>query len=945
MSPDAAYRLEEILALLSEHDLNKLAEAWETRDSIPAVRDAMLGPDGHILERIEALSDDDRIALRQLVSVLPPVAPSEEEPDEAVERLRAAGLVFVLTIQHQARLYVPLEVQIEVARDHVLADPDLRLLLMHLGEEELARLESFYCVGNDDDDDDDEEDDEEEAQAREAARAKAARAKSVRGAADDEEEDDDGVADLQRICRLADAMERPSTLRAVYKTLPAAATEILGWTCEHSGPLGADEVHDLVDDATAFHSERVGAALGQLQRFGLLMSVTLDEAGDVYLVPRSLRPAVLDIIENNLTHRARSLFEDLVRSGHLGFPDEGPHGWGGDALRALRLLTVNWVSGVLDELPTAYGVAVGMQLLNPEDREPATFASLLLDLSGETALARQAMRLWLALADDPWTLDLVNATGGDSAAIVEYFATQDAEDAAEDAEIWFGHLFLMRAQLLFVLSLLAPGKWFTVEALANLFHTLVARSTLSNLTHEVLSDDFPFAALPDYGIVLAREERRAQIRTWLEAWLTEFASVIGAAQVDPSGTLVRVHPDAFCVFRDSDVWFRAVWEDLARVVGEDLDIWMPIPNDPGPRVSGVSEIRAVGVTKVALDPSPHLHDLVRLAQWGVPIPDPGGFGFELSEATVSAALEAGRDGEELLQWLAVRMHGDLPTGLRALFPHSSSAVDGGVEQWQAAARSRIGDLLGSLESWGNSPPGQLLESIRGWGPAAKAPLQAFLGSLVEAGALDDPRVQHACVLIGELGAVEALDLLLAVLLDAQTELFTHAAAAACMRLGAPCLPSLVRIVSSESVAKERRLLAAMALTGLATLHPSCYRQVGDAIMGVIEKTAFDTDLQTRFTLELCRMGHPAAESVIEELRANDAWLSADWRPEDALWLARISPCVWGSLLFSTPMAMLYLVSEEAEELARESGVRDLLRNAGLSSEAVLYGRPRPPTDE
>jgi hypothetical protein len=44
------------------------------------------------------------------------------------------------------------------------------------------------------------------------------------------------------------------------------------------------------------------------------------------------------------------------------------------------------------------------------------------------------------------------------------------------------------------------------------------------------------------------------------------------------------------------------------------------------------------------------------------------------------------------------------------------------------------------------------------------------------------------------------------------------------------------------------------------------------------------------------------------------------------------------------MAMLYLVSDEADELAREAGVRDILKKAGLTSESILYGQSRPRRD-
>jgi len=917
LSPDGAYRLEELLALLPDTELKRLAESLDCRDNIAAIRTTLLvpsDPEHGLAARIGRLNDDQQTVLRQLAGVLPPPAPEQVDESSPLIPLLEQGLLFALDMGLQARLYVPLEVQRLLSEERQQADPDLRLLLLATPDDEIERLEGIYLVEEDEDEGD-----------------------------EDEGDDLDEDLLLTRVGRLAQAMESRSTLREIYQSLPDAAQEVLGWTCEHCGPLSADEVEHLAKDATGFHGERAGVALGQLMRFGLLMSLNLDESGEVFVVPRSLRPVVLDLIDMNLSARAATLYESLVRAGQLGFPDEGPRGWGGDAMRALRQLTIDWVSGELEELPQEYGVAVGMQVLDPTARRPAAFASLLLDLSGETALARQALRLWLALVDDPWTMDLVEATGGHPEPVAAFFSRAgEREPSPEDSEIWFGHLFMLRAQLLFLLSVLSPGKWFPIEGLARLYHTLVARSTLANLTHELLSPDFPFEALPDYGIVIARDSRLTRIRSWIEGWLTEFATVLGAAETDPSGTLFRVHPDAFCVFRDSDVWFRAVWEDISRVVGEDLDIWMPIPNDPGPRTRGVADIWVSGSARVGVAPEAHLFDLLRLACWADPVTEPAGFGFEFTPASIERATEAGRDGEEMLLWLAVRLHGEIPPGIRTLFPQSSSPADGAVELWRQSAEARVLDLFGTLESWGASPPGQLLESIRSWGGAAKPALIAFIKARLEDGQLDDPRVQHACVLLGELGADSAAISLVEVARRAPNELIAHAASAACMRIGKACLEPLLAVAANTAAKKEERLLAAMALTGLATLHPETYGLVGETLLQAIENATRDQDLRTRLTLELCRMGHPQVEAIIEDMRSQDAWVSPEWRPEDALWLARISPCVWGSLLFSTPMAMLYLVSDEADDLTRESGVRDILRNAGLSTEAVLYGRPRPP---
>lgn len=909
MSPDGAYRLEDLLAMLPEDVLSSLAQELECRDTIAEVRRTILGRKAELETCLSEMDNEQFEALYQLAASVPPLIPEEGSVEPALEQLFSKHWVFALELQQETRLYLPLELQMAVNNRRGLFDPDLRILLMSLDGDALSRLEDVYVSPE---------------------------------AEELEDSDDEFTDDLERICRLAEHMESPATLRELYQSLSPTAQEILGWTCEHGGPLGLAEVEVLASEAAQFHSEKGGAAIRQLTRFGLLLPEELDQAGDVLVVPRSLRRIILSVVDNILTGQAHAHYETLLAAGHLSFPDEGPHGWGGDALQAFRELTINWVSGRVEELMVEFGVAVGTQMIDPNSRRPGAFASLLLDLSGETAFSRQALRLWLALVDDPWTMGLIDAIGGDSERLIEYFSHVEPTGPNGDSDAWFGHLFLMRAQLLLTLSLLPPGKWFPMKQLGMLFHRLMARSTIAYLSHQALSKQFPYEALPDYGVVTARSDRAESIEGWIKNWLSEFVSTIGAAEIDRSGWFFRVHPDAFCVFRDSDLWFRTVWDDLAPIVGDDLDIWMPIPNDPGPRVIGVAEFWTTGQVRIAVARNCHFADLMRLAQWAIPTQEPSGHGFEFTRETVAAAQEKGLDIEEFLLWLASRLRSDVPASIRSLFPQSSSIVDRSVEERKTAAHERVGELLDSLESWGASPPSRLLEEIRCWGGIAIVPIRDRLADLIEHERQEDPLVQHLCVLLGELGAESSAALLIKLLQITGSEVINHAAAAALMRIGRPCLSDLIQLLrSGESSSRELKLLVAMTLTGMATLHPDTYHRAGEALVWIIENSAFDADLQTRLTLELCRMGHEKSESIIEELQANDSWVSQDWRPEDALWLVRVSPCVWGSLLFSTPLSMLYLVSDEADELASESGVRDLLQNAGLSTESVLYGQHRP----
>jgi hypothetical protein len=564
-----------------------------------------------------------------------------------------------------------------------------------------------------------------------------------------------------------------------------------------------------------------------------------------------------------------------------------------------------------------------------------------LDLSGETALARQSMRIWLALADDPWTLELIKTLGGDAETLSDYFSQANPDQSENDLDKWLGYLFIIRAQLLFILSLLSPGKWYPIEQLASLFHLLISRSTLSSFSREQFSELFPLSALPDHGVIISRSERLQPIQDWLESWLNEFANILGTAQVDRSGTLFRVHPDTFCVFRDSDIWFRAVWNDLSTIVGEDIEMWMPIPNDPGARITGVARCWVTGKSRIAFSSNCHLADLRRLARWAHPVTEPSGFGFQFSEESIARAISLGASTEEMLLWLAARFNGNVPPSIRSLFPQSSSVTDNNDDTWVELARNQTVVLLNSLENWGLAPPAELFEEIRSWGASAVRPVEELLRELLSNDEMNDPKIRHACLLLGELGANSAIPLLLRVITSTSlSSLETHAAAAACMRLGRASLTPLTQLLRAKSSDKQVRLVAAMALTGLATLHPETHEQVSKSLLDTIQASSFDSDLQTKLTLELCRVGHPNSEKLIEDLLVSNNWSSSEWGPQDALWLARISPCVWGSYLYSIPLTMLYLINDEADEFARESGVREILSSAGVNSDTILYGHPR-----
>ena len=52
-------------------------------------------------------------------------------------------------------------------------------------------------------------------------------------------------------------------------------------------------------------------------------------------------------------------------------------------------------------------------------------------------------------------------------------------------------------------------------------------------------------------------------------------------------------------------------------------------------------------------------------------------------------------------------------------------------------------------------------------------------------------------------------------------------------------------------------------------------------------------------------------------------------------LAANAPSVWGHPLYSLPIAQIYPTRSESESMAQERGVDEILRESGLSSEAIL----------
>jgi hypothetical protein len=236
-------------------------------------------------------------------------------------------------------------------------------------------------------------------------------------------------------------------------------------------------------------------------------------------------------------------------------------------------------------------------------------------------------------------------------------------------------------------------------------------------------------------------------------------------------------------------------------------------------------------------------------------------------------------------------------------------------------------LLSSIEEWApDLPPLTLIEEIRSWGDAAVGVLHDRFAALVAAGDWENPRLPHYAVLLGELGAVIAVPLLLRTLGYGQSEPAEGSAAMALARIGPAAHEGLDALIGNVTATPDKRLLAAGALSSLAVLHPTfCEQCVQSLKKPLAEVEELPEDIPSLLGIFIAETGHRHAESLLHEMRDQGLWLDSVMPFDEALWIAGLSPAVWGHPVFGAPLAYLFPPLSEAER-RRDSATDEPVRS-------------------
>ncbi len=711
---------------------------------------------------------------------------------------------------------------------------------------------------------------------------------------------------------IAEAILEPERTQSLFDSLPSPARNALVWAAQFDGPFDAEQLRRRAAELAARFGDQASSAERVLLRIGLLQPVPGD--AERYVIAADVHEVLFPILDASLADRCAERYDQLRDGAIQAFRDLFPRGAGGDALRTFRSRMLRALADEPDVHHPVDRLLITLRMLEPGDVDVGRLASFHLDVPGPEPLARQAARAWIASLDDEFTGRLVSAFGGDSGAIARWAHEHgDEPDAIRLLDTWAMLLLLLRAHLLFTLSVLPAGHWFRFTDLAAWYVALWRRVTWihGRLDAWRADADFPLDALPRGAVDVtdADEEAVADALAHV-AW--GLLGPLGAVDMDDSGTLFMVNPEALRVFREGDVGFDALWVDAEGHLGDDIDLWLPWPADPGARICGVAGMRWTPDGDLLVERRAHLHDLVRLVQFADPSEDGLAWTFRFTQDSVARAEEWGVDLDEFLVWLTIRTGDRVPGAVRALFPISNTAADGEPAGTLEAARASIMGELEVLESWADRPPGGVVETLRGWGPAAVLPLLERLEAWVGDENWTDPTLPHVILLLGELGDPAAVPPLLRTLAYSGDVALEGASAVACARIGAAVVDPLTALLGNVAAPVEARVAAASALSSTAALHPHLCDTIAGHLSGALDDDELDADIATLLAVHIAETGHPEAETELYRVRERGAWDESIMRFDEAVWLAGLSPAVWGHPWYAAPLAMLYVAADSDE---------------------------------
>lgn len=847
--------------------------------------------------RVRALTEDDRDLLFEICFESRIFFESGDDDEAArLHQIFAQGLVVPFVLEDARVWLAPLEIRATLVNTDALSDADLAVVLTTQDDELLADLAASHALVFDDD-----------------------------------------TPELERVEAITQAILDDEQLHQLITSLTPEALTLLLWFVQRDGPVAVPVMHHWIEDHQSIEPELYGSVVWVLHRFGLIYPYTLHEL-EMWMMPSDLRYALMPILTYGFDQSAGASWETLRDNAQSSFRDEFPRGSAGSPLVHARYRLMRCIAHGPDDASLMDRLLQIFFIYNPDQQGPGALASYQLDVHSPDAFARHMLRVWIGSLDDSFTRMLIEAFGGDGATI-EAWLRSDADRSSEPSEeslerqLWLEILVQMRGMLTVAMSCLSAGLWYRLDDLVNVVLAIYRRATWQYGRYRLFEQNFPFEALP-VGTEDIRDEHRAALTLVLRKIFRQFFEVIGAAQMNATDELFLVNSEAFRIFRETDPHFDGIWECADALLNDDIDLWLPLPGDPGVCYDGLPSLYWDQDEHLRIPLTVPVADLVRIAEWGTPRWEGAHFSivFDIERLSTDTQVQA---LEEWMLWLVIRAHGPIPDTVRSLIPLSSARADGSEQQVVEEAKLLIRPMVDALESWGEGPPLALMEELRSWGDALVAHTTERVNALLDAQQYDAPLLRHFSLLLAELQAQHAGKDIFRAFMHCRDDVQEGALGAALSRLGVSVLAPLVGALRSTDISFEKRLAVAGVLAGIGVLHPQTRESVFRQLSVLAGDPEIGDDVSTILAVYAADLGHPESEELIQVIQSQGRWMDEILPFEDALWTAAISPCNWGHPIFSNPLAQIFPNVWESEAVLKASGMDDVLARANLERTTVL----------
>jgi hypothetical protein len=714
--------------------------------------------------------------------------------------------------------------------------------------------------------------------------------------------------DIEIAAELAAAILDTDRLEHLLESLEADSRDLLLWLVD------LPAARRFANSAFPGRKPNTPAPDRVLLRLGLLF-VSDVEANRV-VVPIDLAEILFEVRDLALSNRAFASFEDLRATGSPAFVDQWPRGAGGNPLVTMRYRLLRAMRFGLDPDSAADRVLALLRIWDVENNDVGANASFHLDVASPEAFARLAIRNWLMSIDDDATRWIVGAFGGDSARIADHlFATTrdpgvgSAPEADEPETNWANFVYDLRAHLFLALSVMQPGHWISLDALAAWYVDVYNRLVWLHGRHWMYPAEFPIDALPRHPSTFAQPPD-AEVQEALRMVCELLLVPIGAVHINAAGTHLLTNVHAMRVNRGDDPEFDDLWFDAQGYLADDIDLWQPLPTDAGVRVCGLAELRWVGDHSISIPLDAHCCDLIELGAFADVAHDGDAFLFTFNTQSVQRGLSREADDERFLVWLASRTGRTLPVAIRTLFGRRGTQAIGRPAELARIAAKWVDETIGELARFGAWPPRSLLEELRAWGTVGADRITHAVGEIVNRRRWNAPELPVLCVVLGEIGDDRALPVLLRCVGFSDEPSVEAAAAMAIARIGPRASDGLSALVTNEGAEFDKRLAAAGALSAMAVLHPETCGWVVEVIARLYDQGEPEPDIATIAALYIADTGHPRFDEDANRLMEQGLWDNTISYFDEAVNISRNAPSVWGHPVWALPITQIFPPDDE-----------------------------------